>query len=75
MIASKGTLCASKVVIESLYAFQYQYFIGFFLVAHQLLFCAVNVPEKYATGLISLSLLIDLSLSLSLLLCYSHTQH
>ena len=26
-----------------------------FLVAHQLLFCAVKVPEKYVTGLISLS--------------------
>ena len=28
-----------------------------FSVAHQLLFCAVKVPEKYATGLMSLSLL------------------
>ena len=28
-----------------------------FSVTHQLLFCAVKVPEKYATGLISQSLL------------------
>ena len=30
-----------------------------FSVAHQLLFCAVKVPEKIVTDLISLSLLID----------------
>ena len=30
---------------------------GSFFVAHQFLFCAVKVPEKYATGLISLLLL------------------
>ena len=28
-----------------------------FSVAHQLLFCALKVPEKYVSGLISLSLL------------------
>ena len=28
-----------------------------FLVAHQLLFCAIKVPEKYVTGLISVLLL------------------
>ena len=35
-----------------------------FSVSYQLLFCAVKVPEKYATGLISWSLLTDLQRTL-----------
>ena len=49
-----STLCTLEIVFEMLHAFQYS--IPSFSFAHQLLFCAMNVPEKYATGLISWSL-------------------
>ena len=57
MITYEGTFCTSKVIVKPLYAIQDC--ICFFSIVHQLLFCAAKVPEKYATGLISLSLLIS----------------